>query len=277
MSGYNQSSRPNILISDGSHVIDTATGEELATTAAILRTESITLKLAKTQFSAVHTFTSITAANRIFIRLSPELASQSACDIATRDQSSAVEAFYVQRQNTFGCYHQEAAGLLPNDVHVIDLKEKVVKRSTATDSIEDVVLEVSPDKTEIQDEGLLPRNLTLILKSDKPVKWVIKSKGIKGQLIVAAGKSICRIPGKIFDAFFSFSGHNEVESVSDNSEQSLEIREADIPDSFDSLIREVTSNYGLPLSYIRVHQANLLEMVIPPRSKRGNIYNERGI
>ena len=56
--------------------------------------------------------------------------------------------------------------------------------------------------------------------------------------------------------------------MSDNQEQSLEILDGDIPDSFDSLIREVTSSYGLPLSYIRVHQANLLEMVIPPRSKR---------
>ena len=200
MSGFKPSSRPSILISDGSTVIDTATGDELATTAAILRTDSITHKLASNQFGTVHTFTSITAANRIFIQMLPELASPSPCDIATRDQSSAVEAFYVQRQNTFGCYHQEAAGLLPNDVHVIDLKEKVVKRSTSSsDQIEDVVLEVSPDKTEIQDEELLPRNLTLILKSDKPVKWVIKSKGIKGQLIVAAGKAvknICGIPGK---------------------------------------------------------------------------------
>ena len=76
---------------------------------------------------------------------------------------------------------------MPNDVHVIDLKEKIVKRSTYDQSeITDVVLELSPDQN-VQD--LLPRNLTLILKSDKPVRWILKSKGIKGQLIVAAGKS----------------------------------------------------------------------------------------
>ena len=206
MSGFKQSSEPNILISDGSRVIDTATGAELPTTAAILRTETITHKLARTQFSTVHTFTSITAANRIFIQMLPELASQSPCDIATREQSSAVEAFYVQRQNTFGCYHQEAAGLLPNDVHVIDLKEKVVKRSASSDSIEDVVLEVSPDKTQIEEEELMPRNLTLILKSDKPVKWVIKSKGIKGQLIVAAGKN---------EKYLRYSGKNLTHSFQD--------------------------------------------------------------
>ena len=96
-----------------------------------------------------------------------------------------MEAFYVQKQNTFGCYHKEAAGLMPNDVHVIDLKEKIVKRSVRDQSeVTDVVLELSPDQN-VQD--LLPRNLTLILKSDKPVRWIIKSKGIKGQLIIAAG------------------------------------------------------------------------------------------
>ena len=36
-------------------------------------------------------------------------------------------------------------------------------------------------------QDLLPRNLTLILKSAAPVKWLIRSKGIKGQLIIAAG------------------------------------------------------------------------------------------
>ena len=187
------SSQPRILISHMSSVIDSNTGLELPTTPAILRTEAITAKLALTQFNNIHTFTSITAANRIFINLLPSSSSSSSesCDITARDISSAVEAFYVQRKSTFGCYHQEAAGLLPNDVHVIDLKEKVTKRSISEASeevVENVVIEVSPDKTEVHDEELLPRNLTLILKSDKPVKWMVNSKGIKGQLLIAAGK-----------------------------------------------------------------------------------------
>lgn len=90
----------------------------------------------------------------------------------------------MEKQLSFGCYHQEAAGLLPNDVHVIDLRQKVVKRSVEDDQ-NNVVVELSPDV--VQDD-LLPRNLTLILKSESPVKWIIKSKGIKGQLVVAAGE-----------------------------------------------------------------------------------------
>ena len=123
----------------------------------------------------------------IMNKISEEETTSQQCDISQKSAIKSVEAFFVQKQNTFGCYHKEAAGLMPNDVHVIDLKEKIVKRSTYDQSeITDVVLELSPDQN-VQD--LLPRNLTLILKSDKPVRWILKSKGIKGQLIVAAGKS----------------------------------------------------------------------------------------
>ena len=57
--------------------------------------------------------------------------------------------------------------------------------------------------------------------------------------------------------------------MSNNPDQELDLRKSNIPDAFDSLIKEVTSSYGLPLSYIQFHKANLLEMLIPPRSKRG--------
>ena len=40
----------------------------------------------------------------------------------------------MQKQSTFGCYHTEAAGLLPNDVHVIDLKE-VTNQNTASSHV----------------------------------------------------------------------------------------------------------------------------------------------
>ena len=120
--------------------------------------------------------------------ISEEESTSQQCDTSQEAATMSVEAFFVQKQNMFGCYHKEAAGLMPNDVHVIDLKEKIVKRSTDDQSeITDVVLELSPDKN-VQD--LLPRNLTLILKSDKSVRWILKSKGIKGQLIVAAGTLI---------------------------------------------------------------------------------------
>ena len=133
------------------------------------------------------------------------------CDISQESAIKSVEAFFVQKQNTFGCYHTEAAGLMPNDVHVIDLKEKIVKRSTNEQSeVNDVVLELSPDQS-VQD--LLPRNLTLILKSDKPVRWIIKSKGIKGQLIIAAGKSGENFLNLCIFRYFCFNPHEKIQDV----------------------------------------------------------------
>lgn len=70
---------------------------------------------------------------------------------------------------------------------------------------------------------------------------------------------------------FFLIGDNEVVNLSNNPDQELDLRKANIPDAFDSLIKEVTSSYGLPLSYIQFHKANLLEMLIPPRSKRGQL------
>jgi hypothetical protein len=49
----------------------------------------------------------------------------------------------------------------------------------------------------------------------------------------------------------------------------MDIDETHMPDQFERLMREVTEQFGLPLAYMRVHHANLLQMVVPPRSKRG--------
>ena len=45
----------------------------------------------------------------------------------------------MQKQSTFGCYHTEAAGLLPNDVHVIDLKE-VTNQNTASSHVTAILI-----------------------------------------------------------------------------------------------------------------------------------------
>ena len=68
-SGY--SPHTEILISDGSTVRDLETGQELDTSPAILSTVVITENLALAKFSHIHSFTSLSGANRIFVRLPP--------------------------------------------------------------------------------------------------------------------------------------------------------------------------------------------------------------
>jgi len=248
VSGF--SSPPDILVSDESSVVDVNSGHQMKSTPAYLSSPEITRKLAIKEFSHINTFTTIDTANRIYIELPPEI-STSTCDLNNELPSPAVSAYYMERQSTYGCYHPEAAGLLPNDVHVIDLRthSRLVKRSEPhndSGSMPEIVVDLLPDLT---GDAPLPRNLTLILKSDKPVRWLLKSHGIKGQLVVAAGE-------------------NPVENLSVGSSQHLDIQKTEIPDQFERLMKEVTHQYGIPLSYMRVHEANLLEMIIPPRSKR---------
>ena len=74
----------------------------------------------------------------------------------------------VERQSSFGCYHPEAAGLLPNDVHVIDLRDRTGsgqknggrrKRSTGEDQLPEVVVELGPELT----EGGFPQSIHSLL------------------------------------------------------------------------------------------------------------------
>ena len=135
-------------------------------------------------------------------------------------------------------------------MHVIDLRDdqrRLYRRSLG--ELPEVMVELGPEL----EDGFKPlsRNLTLVLKSDQPVRWLLKSSGIKGRLLVTAGD-------------------NPVEKVEMGETQELEVQQAAIPDQFEGLMEEVTKEYGRPLSYLRVHHANLLEMTIPPRSKRGS-------
>ena len=65
------SSPPDILVSDGSNVVDIQTGHQVMTSTAIMTTPNLTTKLARPKFSHINTFTTIDTANRIFINLPP--------------------------------------------------------------------------------------------------------------------------------------------------------------------------------------------------------------
>ena len=243
---------PTILLSVGSSAIDATTGTELESSPALITSIATAAKIARNRFGHLNTVTTVSkAANRVFVSLPEDLHGEPACAGPVRQGSRAVRAYTVERQSSYGCYHPENAGLLPNDVHVIDLRDGSGRlRRSVGDQLPEVVVEMGPELAESQPP--LPRNLTLILKSDSKVRWMLKSSGIKGRLLVAAGS-------------------DPVEEVAVGEGQQLEIQHATIPDQFEGLMEEVTNQYGKPLSYLRVHHANLLEMTVPPRSKRGEL------
>ena len=52
--------------------------------------------------------------------------------------------------------------------------------------------------------------------------------------------------------------------------QHLRIVRRPLPEAFDQLWRSIIADTGsTPVSYVKVELANVLSMVIPPRSKRG--------
>jgi hypothetical protein len=255
-SSASASALPTIFVSVGSKVMEAGTGREVDSSPALLNSINTASKIALNRFGHLNTVTTVTGeANRVFVQVPQKLGSDQSCLGQTRAKSLAVKAYMVERQSSFGCYHPEAAGLLPNDVHVIDLRDRTgsgqngrrLRRSSSSDQLPEVVVELGPEMTE-GEVPPLPRNLTLVLKSDSRVRWMLKSSGIQGRLLVTAG--------------------DPVEKVEVGAGQQLEIQQAAMPDQFEQMMEEVTREYGKPLSYLRVHHANLLEMTIPPRSKR---------
>jgi hypothetical protein len=66
------------------------------------------------------------------------------------------------------------------------------------------------------------------------------------------------------------SNNGPVENYSLSSWQHLHIVRRTLPEAFEQLWKSVIADTGsTPVSYIKVELANVLSMVIPPRSKRG--------
>jgi hypothetical protein len=217
----------------------------------------------------------VTGANRVSLSLLEKKASKipSMCNLSSLTSiTDSVLAFLVRKQKMFGCYHAEVAGTLPSDVHVIDLMaanpsspsaslnnadDEVDPRTSRSASYADesqlpvVFLSMTPKQGvngDVMDSA--PRNLTLILKAAQPVRWYLESWRIKGHLHVV-------------------STNGPVENYSLSSEQSLHIERKAMPQDFELLWRTIISETGsTPVSYVKVDVANVVSMVIPPRSKR---------
>jgi len=187
-------------------------------------------------------------------------------DSKSSSLGTSVLAYHVTKQTMSGCFHPEVAGVSPSDVHVIDLTSadpEAINLQTPHDEdsahLPAVYLSLSPDQKGSSMDASVSRNLTLILKSQFPVRWYLESWGLAGNLEV-------------------ISNNGPVENLSLSSSQHLHIVRRPLPEAFDQLWRSVIVDTGsTPVSYVKVELANVLSMVIPPRSKRGLYYFKRSI
>jgi len=233
-----------IYISHGSSATR-INGDFLNNSSTIYEIEENLLTLAKTNNNIITSYTTIDEADRLFLQLPQSLINEK-CDLSSKSSSLAVRAYSARLLPSFGCFHSNAAGLLATDVHVIDLKsDRNSVEATKTTTLKRIELNIVP---ELQDL-LTPRNLTVVLKSEVPVLWTVHTQGILGSLTLV-------------------TGNNSVDGLAVNGKLRLKIDKTDISDDFNELMKTVTDTFGLPLSYLKVYQANFLEMLIPPRSKR---------
>ena len=174
----------------------------------------------------------------------------------------------ITKQPATGCFHEEVAGTLEEDVHVIDLQsadddfndtshksksnQKMIKSSTdvTDDSLPNVYLSLAPEGTENGPE-VIHRDLTLILHSKQKVKWYLESIDLSGKLKVISTN------GPVFNYELAAS-------------QKLTIENNPLPAAFDQLWKAVvTKTNNNPISYARINKANVLTILVPKRPKQG--------
>lgn len=175
----------------------------------------------------------------------------------------------ITKQPATGCFHEEVAGTLEEDVHVIDLQsadddfndtshksklnQKMIKSSTdvTDDSLPNVYLSLAPEETENGEIHNLERDLTLILHSKQKVKWYLESIDLSGKLKVISTN------GPVYNYELAAS-------------QKLSIENNPLPAAFDQLWKAVvTKTNNNPISYARINKANVLTILVPKRPKQG--------
>ena len=183
-------------------------------------------------------------------------------------------AYMISKQPATGCFNEEVAGTSGSDVHVIDLQSAeeggILDDNIPSDGHEDIATEseengsesfddeflpnvylsLAPEGVSTNDDGVLRRNLTLILNSKQRVKWYLESIDLSGHLKVISTN------GPVYDYDLS-------------PDQQLSIENNPLPAAFDQLwkavVRKTKNN---PISYSRIEKANVLTIIVPDRSKR---------
>ena len=197
----------------------------------------------------------VSEANRISLSLPTQASAAtqlipSTCDLSSsRSISDNVVAFFVQDQEMYGCFHTET--MMPVDVHIIDLDFTNMNRVFSSESQGSMLPVIIFSMTPRQDEkgevvSNAPRNLTVILKSSRPVRWYLESWRLTGYLKV-------------------ISNNGPVENHSPSAGLILETERKPLAEDFERLWRQVVNDTGIyPMSYVQVMNANVISMVIPP-------------
>ena len=192
--------------------------------------------IVRQHYGGITIMAEVTGANRVTLSLSkkPKNRVPSMCNLNNLGAiTDFIVAFNVRKQPTYGCFHPEMIGTMPTDVHIIDLQASALSNNLASsDSVLPVVFfSMAPKKqnrgtseAEAVQQHQQSRNLTVILKSARPVRWYLESWRMNGLLRV-------------------ISNNGPVENHSVPSGQNLQIERNHLPDDFQQLWRKVIGRH----------------------------------
>ena len=208
--------------------------------------------LVEQNYGPVSLMAMVENANRISLSLSASPSTSSISSKCNFDSLGTIPdsavAFRVEKQKMYGCYHAERAGSMTTDLLVIDLNFKTYDHDSNIQPV--VFLSMTPmqsqDGSSVLDPS--PRNLTLVLNSNGQVRWYLESWKMHGTLQVISSNGL-------------------VENHALSPEQSLQIIRKRLPEDYGQLWRSVIAETGVaPISYVKVNDANVISLLIPPRA-----------
>lgn len=110
----------------------------------------------------------------------------------------------------------------------------------------------------VDDETSQTRDLALVLKSARPVQWVLSSAPVlRGSVLVVS--------------------EHQVEAAGLSSRQTIEVRNGqDVPSAFPVLILSVTADLGPPVSYVKAPSATRrIELVVNKKQRYASATSKR--
>ncbi|XP_036970530.1 transforming growth factor beta receptor type 3 [Acanthopagrus latus] len=208
------------------------------------------LNWAQRKYRAVTSFSELRMTQDIYIKVGEDPVFSDTCKIDTKFLSLNYLGGYMEPQASKGCVLSGPD--TDREVHIIELQ---APNSSSAFQV-DVIVELRP----LEDDGLLHRDVVLVLKCAKSVNWVIKAHSVIGKLDVVASDTV---------------------SVSSNTERLVQVSKSPkqhLPSGSQALIKwagehgysPVTSYTGTPVANhfnIRLREPDVvdpLESKFPP-------------
>ncbi|CAL4068043.1 unnamed protein product, partial [Meganyctiphanes norvegica] len=191
----------------------------------------------------VTSYTRASRANKIIITLPEESRNGPGCMVGVTSMSPVASCFISTKQPVQGCYHHNMLGLNNNDIHIIEVEGSSNVNGSLLLSIigSSDILSGSPN-------GIVERNMTLVLRSSRPTTWSLHTATLQGTITLLMG------------------GEDQVENSSVSGPGVvLEVRRIEVPTPYDQMMISVLTTVGPPVSYTRTKSPNKITITVPPK------------